>query len=507
MSIRLRFTLLYTLILALTLSLFGVSLYTIQAQDTLNSLRQDLRQGANKLVEASLKTNPPPKPPASEPNQEPPPPIPFDQFSSDQALQTFHEREIGRILDKNGHLVSSPFGRQEDALPLSAEGLQALQNQQEWWETATISGEETLIYSRPVIVNGEVVYIVQNARPLTERNRTLGSLATTLIVATSLITLIAFGIGWFFAELTLRPIHKITQTAQMIGDERDFTRRVDYTGPPDEVGQLANTFNSMLSRLQNAFQKVEHSLQMQRDFVADVSHELRTPLTTLRGNLGLLRRAASLPPEEQTDILNDMVDESDRLIRLVNDLLSLARADAGRNLAKEPVDISAVIEETCRQANQLDPQRKIDLDVSPNLNILGDRDALKQVLLIALDNALKHSSGDVSVSAGQKGTLVEIRVQDFGEGMPPEKLEHVFDRFYRGDDTSTLPGFGLGLSIAKTLVEGQGGEIRMESQLGKGSTVILNFHSAEPALPERHRNSVVSGRPSVVKSIDEARKD
>src|SRR5262249_5357174 len=134
-------------------------------------------------------------------------------------------------------------------------------------------------------------------------------------------------------------------TAQTIGDERDFTRRVLYTGPPDEVGQLASTFNSMLSRLEDAFQKVEHSLQMQRDFVADVSHELRTPLTTLRGNLGLLRR--DLPPEEQADILSDMVAESDRLIRLVNDLLTLARADTGRSLAKETVKVAEVVEETC----------------------------------------------------------------------------------------------------------------------------------------------------------------
>ena len=232
----------------------------------------------------------------------------------------------------------------------------------------------------------------------------------------------------------------------------------------------------MLSRLQDAFQKVEHSLQMQRDFVADVSHELRTPLTTLRGNLGLLRR--NPPPEEQTDILDDMVDESDRLIRLVNDLLMLARADAGRSLAKEPVDVSSLLEETVRQARQLDSGRGISLDSATSLKVMGDRDAIKQILLIALDNALKHSSGDVNVTAKQNGAQVEIRVQDFGEGIPPEKLEHVFERFYRGEEDSVIPGFGLGLSIAKTLVDGMGGEIFMESELGKGSAVVLRFHSS-----------------------------
>jgi signal transduction histidine kinase len=474
MSIRFRFTLLYTFILALTLTLFGFALYTIQAQDTLRSLKLDLSLGAAKLAEAALRSDSPPDFPKPD-DFHPPQPIPFDVFSSEQEFQSFPEREIGRILDAEGNLISSPFGREEDALPLSDEGLQAVQNQQDWYETATVSDEEMLIYSRPVIVDGEVVYIVQAARPLTERNRTLRSLATTLLIAGSVVIVVAFGIGWVLSGITLQPIHRITQTAQTIGEERDFTRRVDYTGPPDEVGQLANTFNSMLSRLQDAFQKVEHSLQMQRDFVADVSHELRTPLTTLRGNLGLLRRDP--PLEEQNDILNDMVDESDRLIRLVNDLLLLARADAGRSLAKEPVDISPLLEETIRQASQLDAERGISLVAAPGLTVMGDRDGIKQVLLIALDNALKHSSGNVNVTAKQSGSRVEIRVQDFGEGIPPEKLEHVFERFYRGEEDPVIPGFGLGLSIAKSLVEGVGGEIEMESEVGKGSVLILRFTS------------------------------
>jgi signal transduction histidine kinase len=273
----------------------------------------------------------------------------------------------------------------------------------------------------------------------------------------------------------LRPIDRITQTAQTIGDERDFTRRVDYTGPQDEVGRLANTFNQMLSGLQDAYQKVEHALQMQRDFVADVSHELRTPLTTLRGNLGLLNR--DLPSEERDDILTDMVDESDRLIRLVNDLLLLARADAGRSLAQEPVKIYPVIEETARQVRLLDPNRKISLDVPAALEIVGDRDALKQVMMILVDNALKHSSSEVAVKAKQASSVVEIQVQDHGEGIHPDVLPHVFDRFYRGEDQTTIPGFGLGLPIAKALVEGMGGAIMVESQPGQGSEVIMHFQN------------------------------
>ncbi len=472
MSIRLRFTLLYTLILALTLTVFGGTLYTIQAQDTLNLLKRDLSQGADKMTEITLKDGQP-SDEGQPPMEKPPKPLSFNEFSDGQEFQKFREREIIRILDSSGNLVASPFGRAEEALPLSAEGLAAVQSEREWWESGYVSDEEMLIYSRPIVVDGELVYIIQVARSLTERNRTLQSLATTLLVGGSLTVLIAFGIGWLFSGLTLKPIHRITKTAKKIGEERDFSRRVDYTGPQDEVGQLASTFNSMLARLQTAFQKVEHSLEMQRNFVADVSHELRTPLTTLRGNLGLLRRK-SIPADEQADILNDMVDESDRLIRLVNDLLLLARADAGRALAREPLELPDLLDECCRQARQLDPQRKIQLEAAAGLQILGDRDALKQVTLIALDNALKHSTGDIRVTAQKLGKRVEIRVQDFGEGIPPEKLEHVFDRFYRGND-STVPGFGLGLPIAQTLIEGMGGEIRMESEVSKGSVVILRF--------------------------------
>jgi signal transduction histidine kinase len=353
--------------------------------------------------------------------------------------------------------------------------LLALQSHQEWWEIATVAEERMLIYSRTVVINKEGSNIVQIARPLTERDRTLQSLASTLIFAGLITVLVAFGIGWFLSGLTLQPIQRITQTAREIGEKRDFSKRVKHHGPNDEVRQLANTFNAMLSRLQDTFLKLEHSLEMQREFVADVSHELRTPLTTLRGNVGLLLRRPPASADVQADILNDMVDESDRLIRLVNDLLIMARADAGRNLVNETIDISGLVEETSRQAIQLDTKRIIHQDITANLILMGDRDALKQILLIGLDNALKHSSNDIWVSLRKVDSIIEIRVKDSGEGISPENLEHVFDRFYKVEDSSLIPGFGLGLSIAKVLVEKMGGSIQLESELGIGSELILTF--------------------------------
>ena len=488
MSIRLRLTLLYSAILTLTLIVFGVVLYSIQARGTLSALKQDLLLSSGRFSEAALRLD------ETSAWRAPPPPEPrrpqsFDEFSVGRVFEGLREREIMRILDADGTLVVSPFGREEDALPLSAEGLAALQSQQDWWQSDTVAGASMLIYSRPIVQNGETAAIVQVARPLTERNRSLRSLATTLSVAGVFTTLVAFGAGWGLAGLTLRPIDRIAHTAQSIGDERDFTHRVDYTGPPDEVGRLASTFNQMLARLQDAYEKVEHSLQMQRDFLADVSHELRTPLTTLRGNVGLLREPPA-PPEEQTDILSDMEQESDRLIRLVNDLLVLARADAGRGLAKEPLRIQPVLEETLRQAHLLDPGREIHLAGAAGSSIVGDRDAFKQVMLILLDNALKHSDGDIEVEARRKGEQVVIQVQDHGPGIAPDKLERVFDRFTRGDEGLHTPGLGLGLPIAKTLVESMGGTITLDSKMGEGSTVVMCFAAA----PQQEAGVALNGR-------------
>ncbi len=473
MSIRLRLTLLYSVILALTLAVFGIALYSLQSQYTLNALKQDLNTSAEKINQSLVHI-----PPMNQKDQGNGT-VPFREFSDDIIFLRLPEREIARVLDPDGNLIASPNGMSEEALPLSEDGLAAVQEKKGWLEQGTVDDIDLLIFSYPVVVNDQVIFIVQVARPLTERNNSLNSLATTLTFAGIITTLAAFGIGWVLSGYTLRPIHRITQTAQDIGRERDFDRRVEYRGPPDEVGQLATTFNVMLARLQDAYQQVAKSLEMQRNFVADVSHELRTPLTTLRGNLGLLQRKPPLPKIEQQDILKDMESESDRLIRLVNELLVLARADAGRSFAKESISLLPLAEEVCKQTRLLDPDRELTVDVDPSIAVLGDRDALKQVLLVLLDNAMKYADGKIAMRAEQTDNIVHLTIQDAGQGIPAEMLEHVFDRFYRVDETGEQKGFGLGLAIAKTLVEKQDGTLTLESELGKGSKASLSLPAAE----------------------------
>jgi signal transduction histidine kinase len=236
----------------------------------------------------------------------------------------------------------------------------------------------------------------------------------------------------------------------------------------------------MLAELQAAQLDLEKTLQVQRSFLADASHELRTPLTTLRGNLDLLRRDPPIPEADRGEILDDMAAETERLIRLVNDLLALARADAQRELHREPVPLAPLLEDLGKQARLLAPGRTINWEAPGDLAALGDPDAVRQVLLILIDNALKHTpaAARLSITASPLDGQAVIQVQDTGPGIEPAALSRLFDRFYRGDGARASPGTGLGLPIAKLLVETQDGSLRVDSQPGAGAIFTVTIPRA-----------------------------
>ncbi len=473
MSIRLRMTLLYSAILALTLFLFSGVLYVSQAQYTLEIVRNDLEMNAAKLVGAWVRFH-------RDWYVRLPRNAPRDDAYFDAAQQVLQPlirstilRDAVHILDRDGMPLALPVNEQSESLPISDEGMAQLRQGTASMEISQGEQSRWLVYNLPVILEDDVIGIVQLARPLADRDRSLQSLGLMLLAGSGLTILAAFGAGWILAGTTLRPIQRITQTAQAIGDARDFGSRVAYRGPKDELGRLATTFNAMLSRLQAAYEQITHALQVQRDFVADVSHELRTPLTTIRGNLALLQRDPPVPTDEQTDILRDLTEESERLTRLVNDLLTLARADAGRELELDTVDVRGLVADVCRQARLLAPDREINCETPDTVTGLVNSDALRQVLLILLDNAINHAHGPVYVAVQDGDPYIRISVQDSGPGMSAELQARVFDRFYRGDISRSTPGFGLGLSIARALVQAQKGTIELESQPGQGSAFAI----------------------------------
>jgi signal transduction histidine kinase len=465
MSIRLRLTLLYTAIVALTLLALSAGVYAFTARVTLEAAERALVAEAQQLAER----------PVFEPNRIDDPKHPFGSAPIYMQFRT----PDGTVAAKTSNLA-------EEVLPLSAAGLQASQQRREWIETTSLTGGRLLVYSRPLIYHGRFVAIVQVARSLAEVDELLAALARSLVVGGLGVTGLAFGIGWLLAGTALRPIDHITATAQTIGAERDFSRRVEYRGPRDEVGALAATFNTMLTELESAYRQLEASLQAQRRFVADASHELRTPLTTIRGNLGLLQRQPAIEPGDRQAAVGDMVAETERLMRLVNDLLVLARADARRPLLRAPVPLAPLVEDACRQASLVAPEHTIECRAPAETIVAGDRDALKQVLLILLDNAIKYTPEQtpVTVAVEPAGERVLIRVTDRGPGIPLEVLPHIFERFYRADTARSPGGAGLGLAIARVLVEAQGGTIAIASgEQGSTFTLDLPAAAAPPAPP------------------------
>lgn len=472
MSIRMRLTLLYSLILALTLVAFSLILYLTQAQAIMNDTRKSLARRAESLIEgplaqeASLSHGTGDNKGGSKPDPSPK----IGMFTQICNLD-------GQVLDRSPNMDESLV------LPLSEAALAASRRGETWIEIGVIGSERALIHNQPFTPpQDNIPLILQVAASLADQDQTLNTLGRILIIGISVAVIAAFGIGWLLAGLALRPINRLRQTAQAIGAERDFNRRVDYTGPNDEIGQLATTFNNMLAELQASYVQVEETLQTQRRFVADASHELRTPLTTLRGNIGLLQREPPIRPEDRADVLTDMVDETERLMRLVNDLLVLARADAGRTLQPEPVPLKPLLDDIHQQVKLLTPQRSIICRSIPEVTVIGDSDCLKQMLLILLDNALTHTPPEARVilTTVLDDDHVTIEVSDNGPGIAPAHLPHIFDRFYRGDTARSGGGAGLGLAIARELAEAQQGSLKVKSVVGEGTIFTLTL----PRLPE-----------------------
>lgn len=479
LSVRMRLTLWYSAVLIISLVSFATVVYTTLARTLEREVDDGLVDQARDVVSNMVV-------------------FPSSSEGAWQAvlphLDVFGAPSLFvQMISAAGEVTTRSLNLSEAELPVGQSTLETMSSGQAIFETVVVEGRTLRIYSIPLYVQGRPISVLQVGRSLAPIEEALGNLQSTLLIVAVASLGFAGLAGWVLAGAALRPLDRLSSAAAAIGESQDFNRRVDHPGARDQIGRLAETFNQMLVRLQDAYSRLEGAnrgleaaLNAQRRFIADASHELRTPLTAIRGNVGLLQRVTDLSPRDREETLADLSSEVERMSRLVNDLLLLARADAGAHLQLGPVDLVPVLRAAVREARFLSEGVTVQLESVPDeMWVNGDADRLTQVLLILLDNAIKYTPGGgmVTVSAKLDGDRVRIAVRDTGVGISADELPRVFDRFFRGDRARPTDGAGLGLSIARWIVDEHRGTIRLQSHPNDGTSATLTF-AAIPAPAE-----------------------
>jgi two-component system OmpR family sensor kinase len=481
-SIRARLTLWIGVILSLVLISFTVGVYSLLARDLLSEVDRSLAERAvqvNNAVHLS-----PGFPPGRGLRLEIPRP---DTFTS---ADTFVQ-----LVTLDGEVVGISQNLEDVSLPVTDEDLASAHSGSQRYDQTELNGERIRILSAPLTVRGRPIGLIQVARSLERVDQVLGQLrliaGAGLIVAIGLSSLVV----WLTTRTALRPLEQVIETSEAVGSSGDLARRVDASTSGDEVGRLSSTFNRMLDRLetsaqslQAAYERLDTALSAQRRFVADASHELRTPLTTIRSNASLLSQYPQVTLEDRQSALSQVSQEAERMSRLVDGLLTLARADAGQALDLQPVALAPVVEDVVSQAKTLSGgQHLIDSKIEQVSPVCGHSDSLRQLVLILLENATKYTQPGERIKVGleEDAGLAVLTVADNGAGIAAEDLPHIFERFYRADGSRKAGGTGLGLSIARWIVEQHAATIQVASTPGRGATFTVSF-----PLDNHHQSSV-----------------
>lgn len=336
------------------------------------------------------------------------------------------------------------------------------------------NGETWLIYDNAINdVNEQVAHIrVASSFDVSEDALAMIRLFILLSIPAYLVVIILGGL--FISKKSLKPIHKISQTAKIIGNG-DLSKRINGIESNDEVSELAETFNEMLGKLEYSFNK-------EKQFAADASHELRTPVAVL------IAYCESLLEESQKGMLDkrfeqqfkSMLDESKRMNTIISQLLMLTRGQEGKyKLEFETINMYEVIHAVIQQMSEFAEKSNISLiyEGAKNVSLIADQRLMTQMMLNLMENAIKYGkmNGQVIVVTENKGDSLLITVSDDGIGISPENIAHIFERFYRADESRDRSGTGLGLSIVSWIVKEHKGEINVTSELGKGTTFHIKL--------------------------------
>ncbi len=347
------------------------------------------------------------------------------------------------------------------------------------YHNVRVNGLELRVLTYPYrdLPNERILGKIQVAASLQTINQATNRLALLMLGGGALAILASFGLGTWLSSQTMKPIHALMQAADGISTAKDLKTRLRWDGPMDELGRMTCVFNHMMDR-------IEHLFGAQQRLVADVSHELRTPLTAIRGNLEMAQRYGM--DQESMEAIHS---EAERMSRLVDDLLMLARADAGHVMIEmAEVDLDTVMNDVLRQARTLAKDRDLTIKLTQMepLRVRGNGDRLKQLMLNLVSNAIKFTpdGGHIEMALRRDGEHALMQVADDGVGIRAEDMAHIFNRFYQADASRARSqqsgGTGLGLAIAKWITEAHGGSIQVESEPG----VRTVFRVALP-LPEQ----------------------
>lgn len=304
---------------------------------------------------------------------------------------------------------------------------------------------------------------VQVARPLNEVDDSLSSIRWYLILIAAGGVAVAAGLGLLVSRAALAPVRRLTGATERVAETGDLSERIDANGE-DELSRLAGSFNTMLGAL-------DESRRVQRQLIEDASHELRTPLTSLRTNIEVLASERTLPPEDRSRLLTDVVEQLEEMSLLVGDLLEVARGEQ-HAVAPEEVRLDLVAEEAVERARRNRPAVAFETDFDESV-VEGVPATIERAVGNLLDNAAKWSPPGEAVQVSVKDGTVTVR--DHGPGIADEDLPHVFERFYRARSARGMPGSGLGLAIVRQVAEAHGGEVELARANGGGTVATLTF--------------------------------
>ena len=449
MSLRLRLTLLYTTFMGGILLIFGAAVYILVNVILLNQVDTMLESVANDIMQVSKVDS------VGELSLISLPPL---DMTSNAYVQ---------VWGPDGRIVATSPSIGALIKPLDPIGLKS---GSPLYEDSYLDGAHLRVLSVPLVAGERVIGTLQVGASLIVVDATRTNLLSTMVVISVLAVLLA-GIGsWAVLGRALSPLESITETVDQINRADDLSRRIPYQDETDdEIGEMVVSFNQTLERLESLFTS-------QQRFLADVSDELRTPLTVIKGNVDLMRRMK----EADEESLSSIDQEAGRLTRLVGGLLMLAQAESGKlALNFAPVELDLLLTEVFTEMRVLASSKvKVHLNDIDQVMVNGDRDRLKQVFLNLISNAIQYTpaGGEIFLSIRKLGDQARIIVRDTGPGIPAEDLPHIFDRFYRAEKSRTrskTSGFGLGLSIAHWIVEHHGGQIKVESKEGEGTTFVI----------------------------------